>query len=299
MKKNTLVVISGPTASGKSKLALNMAKNWSCPIISADSRQVFKKVDIGTAKPDRDELDSVKHYFIDHLEITDSYTVGQYEREALEILSLLFEKHEKLLLCGGTGLYLSAVCSGLHPSPPSSPASKLWSEQIKKEKGLAGLQELLMSIDPVYCEKIDMNNERRLRRALEVYHTSGKTLSSFQEAERGSRNFNIKELCLMPQRNTLYANINKRVDEMMTMGLLEETESLKAFRSCQALDTVGYKELYEYMDGKFSLDQAIELIKQHTRNFAKRQITWFRKKSPEYFIDPQDTNSIQKFIESI
>lgn len=299
MKKNTLVVISGPTASGKSKLALNIAHNWSCPIISADSRQVFKKVDIGTAKPDRDELNSIKHYFIDHLEIMDIYTVGQYEREVLELLSQLFKEHNRLILCGGTGLYLQAILRGMHSSPASSTESKLWSEQIKNEKGLTGLQELLLSIDPEYCERIDMNNERRLRRALEVYHTSGKTLSSFQVAERGSRNFNIKELCLMPQRTELYSNINNRVEAMMDMGLLAEAESLIEYRHCQALDTVGYKELFDYMDGKYSFDQAVALIKQHTRNYAKRQITWFRKESPEYFIDPQDTNLIQKFIESM
>lgn len=299
MKKNTLVVISGPTASGKSTLALNIAKNWSCPIISADSRQVYKKVDIGTAKPDRDELNSVKHYFIDHLEIKDTYTVGQYEKEVLEVLSQLFEKHDRLILCGGTGLYLQVVMRGIHPSPASSVESKLWSEQIKNEKGLSGLQQLLLSIDPAYCEQIDMNNERRLRRALEVYHTSGKTLSSFQEAERGSRNFNIKELCLMPQRAELYTYINNRVDNMMKKGWLAEAESLKNYRNCQALDTVGYKELYEYMDGKYTLDRAIELIKQHTRNYAKRQITWFRKESQDHFIDPSDKETLSKFLGTV
>lgn len=298
MEKNTLIVVSGPTASGKSSLAIKLAQMWSCPIISADSRQIFKKVDIGTAKPTVQELNIVKHFFIDHLEVDESYTVGQYEKEVLEVLTKLFMQFDRLILCGGTGLYIKAVCQGMHTTPPSSEASKLWSEQLKLEKGLKGLQDYLLDIDPAYCTQIDMQNERRLRRALEVYHTSGKTLSSFQKGNTPLRNFKLAEICLMPQRNDLYQQINKRVDKMMTLGLMDEAESLTKYRSCQALDTVGYKELFEYMDGKHSIQQAIELIKQHTRNYAKRQITWFNKESSKYFIDPCDIRSVDKFIES-
>lgn len=299
MPQNTLIVISGPTASGKTDLAVRLAGMWGCPVLSADSRQVFQKVNIGTAKPPLEILQKLPHFFIDHVEIDGSYNAGLFEKEASALLDDLFRKHEKVIVCGGTGLYLKALIKGMDDLPASDENIRNALNKLYQEEGLQGLQKRVQEIDPEYFAKVDINNPRRLMRALEVFTVSGNAYSSLREQKPSEREFAIREICLTPERSILYERINARVDQMMRMGLLEETLQLKDYRHTQAMDTVGYKELFAYLDGTISLEIAIELIKQHTRNFAKRQLTWFRKESTGPFVDPNDTVAIQEFLKGL
>ncbi|MBK8483472.1 MAG: tRNA (adenosine(37)-N6)-dimethylallyltransferase MiaA [Saprospiraceae bacterium] len=294
--KNTLIVIDGPTASGKSNLAYNWAKIWNCPILSADSRQLFKQVDIGTGKPEQNQLKTVQHYFMDTLPVDSSYSVGQFQRDANELLLELFGKHNKLILCGGTGLYIKSILKGLDNLPESNREIKDQVAQMFLENGIEGYQSYLEKADPAYFATVDKNNPRRLARAIEVILLTGKPYSSFKLYNQHELPFQVSELTLMPARNTLYTAIEKRVDFMIKSGLVDETKSLLQFRNCQALDTVGYKEIISYLDGNITLEVAINLIKQHTRNYAKRQITWFKKESQGNFIDPENKQAIETFF---
>ncbi len=298
MPQNTLVVISGPTASGKSDLALELAEIWGCPILSADSRQVFQKVNIGTAKPSEEMLQRAPHFFIDHMEIDSSYNAGMFEKEASALLDNLFQKEDKVILCGGTGLYIKALLQGMDELPAADENIRNQVQSFYNQEGLEGLQKRVQEIDPDYYAQADINNPRRLMRALEVFLISGTAYSYLREKKSVERSFSVREICLIPDRSVLYERINSRVDRMMAEGLLEETLQLQKYRHTQAMDTVGYKELFTYLDGNISLESAVELIKQHTRNFAKRQMTWFRKESLDYQLDPMDKNAIRNFIKS-
>lgn len=297
--KNTLVVIDGPTASGKTSLAYNLALKWSCPVISADSRQVFRHVNIGTAKPDASMLKEVKHYFIDQVDIDANYNVGLYEKEANLLIDELFKEHSRLILCGGSGLYIKSILHGLNDLPTSTKEIRLVVHDLFEKNGIEGLQKFIKIADPEYFETVDLNNPRRLTRAIEVFLMTGKPFSSFQTGVHEDKNYTIAELTLMPERHELYKIIDERVDQMIEHGLVDETKALIEFRDTQAMDTVGYKEIISYLDGNINLQEAIEQIKQRTRNYAKRQYTWFHKESTGAQIDPANEKEIHTYLEKM
>lgn len=273
MKK--LIVIAGPTASGKTKLSVGLAKQFDCPIISADSRQFYKEMTIGTAKPSTEEMDGVTHYFINSHSISNPLTAGQYENEAIEFIDSLFQKHDYLVLVGGSGMFNDAVVFGTDRIPHSKEIRNKWNSLFEKH-GLPYLQTELQAKDPEYYNIVDIKNPVRLIRALEVIEL---TNSKYSELRKNTtqRNFETAYFVIDHPRDILYQRINERVDEMIRKGLIEEVKELIFYRDFQALNTVGYKEIFEYLDGEITKDRAIELIKKNTRNYAKRQITWFKR----------------------
>ncbi|WP_428329114.1 tRNA (adenosine(37)-N6)-dimethylallyltransferase MiaA [Mucilaginibacter sp.] len=273
----TLIVIAGPTAAGKTAAAIELARQYQTVIVSADSRQFYREMAIGTAKPNDEELAAVPHYFINSLSITETYTAGDYEKECLLLLDDLFKKHDKVILVGGSGLFIKAVCEGFDTFPDPEPGIREKLNKELEENGLTRLQEKLKIADPTYYNQADINNPQRVIRALEIFESSGKPYSSFRKADLNERPFHIIKLGLNMQRELLYQRINQRVDIMVDQGLVEEVRSLLPHRHLNALHTVGYTEIFDYFDGKTGLATAIELIKQNTRRFAKRQITWFGK----------------------
>ncbi len=292
-----LIVITGPTASGKTAVAIELARLYKSEIINADSRQFFREMNIGTAKPTAKELKTVQHHFIDNLSIVDKYNIGIFEKEVLEKLNLLFQTNDTIFLTGGSGLYIDAVCKGIDKLPESS-------EEIRKEliyilntEGIEALQQKLKRSDPEHFAKTDIQNPHRLIRALEINMVSGKKVSELQKAEVKKRDFEIKKIGLLLDRDELYSKINRRVDEMIHKGLVEEVQSLLPYRSENALQTVGYKEIFDYLENKTSLPETIELIKQNTRNFAKRQMTWFRKDPDIQWFYPAEIDKMKIFIE--
>ena len=273
-----LIIITGPTAVGKSSMAIDIAKHFNTEIISADSRQCFQEISIGTAKPSKAELTEIPHHFVDCLSIKDHYTAGDYEKEYLAVLEQLFEKHKVIILTGGTGLYIDALCEGLDDFPLVKKEDLNFYKNKHKEEGIDVLQRLLKEQDPSYFKIVDQQNAHRLIRALSVIKSSGKPFSSFLNKEKADRRFSIIPIVLEMDRNALYERINHRVDQMMDTGLLEEAKSVFHLRHLNALQTVGYKELFEYFEGSITQEQAVELIKRNSRRYAKRQMTWFRKK---------------------
>lgn len=277
MNKNLLVVILGPTASGKTSLAIDLAKKFDTEIISADSRQFFREMNIGTAKPSAKQLQSVKHHFINSLSVKDEYNVGAFEKEALHAINTIFQKRNIAILAGGSGLYINAVCNGFDDIPKADKKIREQLSILYKEKDIEGLRERLKALDEDYYKKIDISNPHRLIRAIEVCLITGIPYSSLRKGKKQTRNFTTIKIGLNTERSNLYKIINERVDDMMNNGLLEEVKSLAEYKNINSLQTVGYKELFEYLEGTINLERAVELIKQNTRNFAKRQLTWFRK----------------------
>jgi tRNA dimethylallyltransferase len=272
-----LIVIGGATATGKTTLAIQLAKHYNTEILSADSRQFYKDMSIGTAKPNPLELSEAKHHFIDNLNVVDHYSVGDYERDATALLNNLFKNHDILIMVGGTGLNIKAVCEGLDSYPNTPIELRTQVELSYSEHGIQYLQNELKRIDPLYYQEVDINNPHRLIRAITVFRASGRTFSEFRGQAKPLRPFTPIYFNLEMERQLLYDRINTRVDKMIASGLLEEVTNLIPFRNCNALQTVGYKELFDYLDGKCEWAKAIDLIKQHTRNYAKRQVTWFKK----------------------
>jgi tRNA dimethylallyltransferase len=298
-KGKFLLVIAGPTAVGKTELSIRLAKHFNAEILSADSRQMFREMSIGTAKPGTDELSQAKHHFIDHISIHDPYTAGTFEKEALEKLDSIFHKNDVAILCGGSGLYIDAVCNGFDEGLMSDAILKKKIKDLYAEKGMAWLQEEVKKKDPEYFSSADIKNPHRLMRALEVIKLSGKPYSSFRQNEKQTRGFTIIKILVNEDREKLYEKINRRVDKMFEKGLLKEVESLYPHRHLNALNTVGYKELFDYIEGKCSLEKANDLIKQHTRNYAKRQLTWFRKDTSYEVFEPSDFDKIRSYVEII
>ena len=286
----TLIVIAGPTAAGKTAAAIELAKQLHTEIISADSRQLYREMSIGTAKPSAEELSAVKHHFIDSHSITEIFSVGDFEKQALQVLNDIFKTHDFALLVGGSGLYIKAVCEGFDDLPTASAEIRERLNHEFEEKGLTWLQEKLKVADPVYASQVDMNNPQRLIRALEVTESTGQPFSSYRKSTVNLRPFNIIKLGLNLPREVLYDRINRRVDDMISKGLVEEVRSLLPYRQLNALNTVGYSELFDYFDGKTDMDTAISLIKQNTRRFAKRQLTWFRKDKEIKWLDAANLN---------
>jgi tRNA dimethylallyltransferase len=273
MKK--LIVIAGPTASGKTKLSVGLAKQLNCPIISADSRQFYKEMFIGTAKPSRDEMEGVQHYFIDSHSIQEPLTAGQYETEAIQLLEELFQVHDKVILVGGSGMFIDAVVFGTDRIPHSKEVRDKWNN-IFETNGLPYLQEQLKEKDPEYYSEVDLKNPVRLIRALEVIEITNKKYSELRQSSV-QRDFNTIYFVIDHPRELLYERINTRVEQMIENGLVHEVKNLAEHKKTQPLNTVGYKEIFEYLNGSISLERALELIKKNTRNYAKRQTTWFKR----------------------
>lgn len=275
--RKKLIVVTGPTASGKTDFAIDLALKYNSPIISCDSRQIYKELKIGTAPPTQEQLAAVKHYFIFSHSIFNHYTAGKYEVEAIELINELFLQQDILILAGGSGLYIDALCYGIDDFPAIDMNVRNNMMLRVKEEGIEPLLKELMELDPISYSAIDIANPQRVIRALEVCKTTGKPFSSFKTSSAKVRNFDIKFEVMDIPREELYSRINTRVDRMLDDGLIKEAQELYSYKHLTALKTVGYKELFDYFDGKNSLDQAINLIKQDTRRYAKRQITWFKK----------------------
>ena len=272
-----LIVIAGPTAVGKTSYAIELAQKYNTEILSADSRQFYRELQIGTAAPTKEELAAAPHHFIGNLSIHDYYNVSMYEQEAMLLIDKLFQKHDKLIVVGGSGLYIDALCYGIDELPDAD--EKLRNE-IKKhfaEEGIEYLQKEVERLDPAFYKIVDKNNHKRLQRALEVCLSTGKTYSSQRSNKRKTRPFKIRKLVLNMERQKLYERINKRVDIMMGQGLLDEVKSLLPYRELNALKTVGYTELFRYLDNEISLEQAVTDIKTNSRRYSKRQVTWFKR----------------------
>lgn len=296
-----MLVILGPTASGKTALSIALAQHFSTAIISADSRQFYKEMPIGTAAPTAQELAAAPHYFVQHLSVTQSYSVGQYEAEVADFLSKSFLHQPLLILSGGSGLYIDAVLNGLNQFPdiPSTVRQQL--NQLFKQEGLEALQKMLKEKDPAYFEKVDAQNPRRLIRALEVCLSSGRPYSSFLTPTKPKRDFSPVIIGLNPDRKALYQRIDERVDAMLTAGLETEVRALLPYKHTNALQTLGYREWFDYFDGKKSYERVVEEIKQNSRRYAKRQLTWF-KRYPATWFDPLTTKQadmVQRIAELI
>ncbi|MDY8138257.1 tRNA (adenosine(37)-N6)-dimethylallyltransferase MiaA [Aquimarina sp. 2201CG5-10] len=284
----TLIVIVGPTAIGKTSLSIKLANHFNCEIISADSRQFYKEMSIGTAVPTPEEISQATHHCIQHKSIEDTYTVGDFEKESLELLNTLFEQNNYAILVGGSGLYVDAVTKGLDYFPETDAQVRQQLQEEFNVNGIEGLQEQLRVLDPEHYKKVDLQNPHRVIRALEVCISSEQPYSSFLTKSSKNRPFNIIKVGITADRQIIYDRINQRVDIMVNQGLIEEAKNLYPYRSLNALNTVGYKELFNHFNNDWELDFAISEIKKNTRRFAKRQLTWFRKDTEISWFDYQE-----------
>jgi tRNA dimethylallyltransferase len=299
----TLIIITGPTAVGKTSFSIDLAKSLQTEIISADSRQFYREMKIGTAPPSISELRTVNHHFIGHLSIHDYYNVSKYEIDAISKINELFKTYDNLVMVGGAGLYINAVINGIDDLPDPDESVRSYLKSLFANEGISSLRHLLKELDPEYYSEVDLKNHTRLMRALEVCLTTGKKFSSLRKNENlpagqagKKRNFNTILIGLDRERNDLFERINQRVDMMIENGLVEEAQQLIHFRDLNALNTVGYKEIFEYFDGQVSLEKAIENIKTNTRRYAKRQLTWFKKMQGIQWFQPEEKNEIYDYI---
>ena len=273
----TLISVVGTTGIGKTKLAIDLAKHFETEIISCDSRQFFREMKIGTATPSPEELAEAPHHFIGNLSVEEYYSIGQYEKDALEKLNQLFQTNDIVILVGGSMMYEKAVIDGLHELPEANPENQAELERIFADEGIQKLQNILYDLDPEYFAKVDTENPRRLFRAIDIIWQTGKTYTENISAQRKNRDFNVIRIGIEAPREIIYDRINRRVDQMLENGLLQEADSLIPFRNLTALQTVGYSELFKYFDKTWTLNFAVEEIKKNSRRFAKRQLTWYRK----------------------
>ncbi|WP_025764858.1 tRNA (adenosine(37)-N6)-dimethylallyltransferase MiaA [Dyadobacter tibetensis] len=297
-KGKYLITIAGPTAVGKTTLAIKLAQHLQTEIISADSRQFFKELEIGTAKPEAGELAAVPHHFINSHHIWDQYSAGDFERGALEKLEQLFAVYDSVVMVGGSGFYIKAILEGLDELPSPAVGLREALTLRLRDEGLEVLQKEISSIDPVFALTKEFHNPQRVIRALEVYHTVGQPISFFQQKINKKRPFIPICLALDRDRAELYQRIDQRMDIMLQNGLVDEAKALEAYRSQHALQTVGYKEVYEYLDGAYDYSEMVRLLKQNSRRYAKRQLTWFRHQGAFTFFNPDDWKGIQSFVES-
>lgn len=296
MSRGTLVVLVGPTAVGKTDLSISIAKALDAPIVSSDSRQIYREMSIGTAVPEPFQLQAVPHYFIGSRSVEQPYTAGMYEVDAMATIEKLFEQHHFVLLTGGSGLYIDAVCLGIDAIPATNPETREMLVQKLKAEGLPVLSAWLNELDPDAYSIIDINNPQRVIRALEVCLIAGVPFSSLRKNFEKTRDFKIIKVGLMRDRDELYARINLRVDIMMEQGLLDEAKRLYPQRHLNALNTVGYRELFDYLDGKITLAESVDLIKRNSRRYAKRQITWFKRYDDIAWFTPDSYDAIINHI---
>lgn len=281
-----LLVIAGPTAVGKTDYSIEAALRCGSPVISCDSRQIYKEMTIGTAVPDASQLAAVKHYFIHSISVLDAYSSGQYEIDALALMEKLFsEGHETLVMAGGSGFYIDAVCKGLDNLPVPPPELREELTRRVREEGVEALADELKRLDPATWKAIDIKNGQRVVRALETIIVSGRSFTEFKLAEPRKRDFEIEKICLTRPRDVIYDRIDRRVLQMIDEGLVEEVRGLEKYRDLPALQTVGYKEIFGYLDGNYSLDEAIRLIQRNTRHYAKKQLTWWKRDNDIKWID--------------
>ena len=294
--KKKLIVILGPTASGKTSLGIKIAKKLNTEILSSDSRQFYRELIIGTATPSQAELKSINHHFINHISIKDTYNIGEYEKDSITKIESLFKDYDNLLLVGGSGLYIDAICKGIDilPNIPKEIREDINNNFL--EKGLNWLQDKTKAIDPDYYKYVDTKNPQRLKRCLEIFTATGNKISSLHNKKSKKRNFDIIKIGIKTEREILYNRINNRVDQMINDGLIEEAKKLLKYRNYNALNTVGYKELFDYFDGKESLKNTIENIKQNTRRLAKRQLTWFKRDKQIKWFTTEEYEGILKTI---
>lgn len=294
--KKHLIVIAGPTAVGKTALCVQLAKEFDTVVISADSRQFFKELSIGTAKPSKEEMEGVPHFFVDHLSIHDEMNTGMYEQQVLKLLEELFLKHEAVILTGGSGLYIQSICEGIDDMPEVSAETREKLNDEYREFGLNYLQEELKKSDPDYYEIVDLNNPQRLIRALEVCRTTGNIYSAYRARKKVERPFHIIKIALERPREELYARIDQRMDQMLENGLLEEARAFQHLQQLNALQTVGYKEIFDYLKGTYDREECVRLLKRNSRRYAKRQLTWFRRDSEWRWFHPDDKDEIKKYL---
>jgi len=295
--KKTLISIVGPTAVGKTSTAIHIAKKLGTEIISSDSRQFYKEISIGTAKPTALELREVTHHFINHLSISEEYNASKFENEVIEFLDSYFTNKDTAILCGGSGMYNDAVLKGFDTEIPTADATfRKELRQNYEEQGLPYLQDLLLRIDPLAYKSIDIHNSKRLMRAIEICKLTGKTNAAVKKGISKQRNFDIIQIGLELPRSLLYERINQRVDLMIHEGLLNEVKSVALYREKNALNTVGYKEVFDYLDGNITWDAAVEKIKTNCRRYAKRQLTWFKRNERIKWFSPNEINKISKYI---
>ena len=295
---HTLIVIAGPTASGKTSVAIDVASHFNTEIISADSRQFYKEIPIGTAAPDSKKLAQAKHHFVGHLSVFDDYNVSRFEKEVLALLKQKFQQHSLMVMAGGSGMYIDAVCNGIDDLPDPDEQIRLKLNQTLSEKGIEALQQQLKILDPSYFGEVDLQNPKRLIRAIEVYLQTGKRYSDLRKNKRASRDFNIVKIGLTLPRETLYNRINRRTDDMIANGWLEEARTMYPYKHLNSLNTVGYKELFNYISGEWPFATAIEKIKTNTRRYAKRQLTWFKRDKDIEWFEPDNIQNILRYIES-
>ena len=300
----TLIVITGPTAVGKTALCLNLARHFNIPIINADSRQIFRELKIGTAAPTEEQLRQVRHYFVGTLGLEDYYSASMYEQQVMALLDELFQQSDYALLSGGSMMYIDAVCNGIDDIPTVDDETRVTMKRRLQEEGLEALCEELRRLDPEHWAIVDRKNPRRVVHALEICHMTGRTYTSFRKRELGdtsrlypsSRPFRIVKIALTRPREELYNRINARVDLMMQQGLLDEARQLLPYRHLNALNTVGYKEMFAYIDNTWSLDEAVERMKGNSRRYARKQLTWFKKDNEVTWFSPDDEQQIIEHI---
>jgi tRNA dimethylallyltransferase len=298
MSTKTLIVVVGATGSGKTDLSLRLATHFSAPILSTDSRQVYRGIPIGTAQPTAEQLAAVEHHFIASHELTDNFNCGEYETQALACLEALFRKHDVVVAVGGSGLYIQALCEGMDDLPQADEELRQSLMERLQGEGIESLLADLERLDPEYYAQVDRQNPSRVLRAVEVCLQTGKPYSSLRTGERRKRDFRIVKVGIDWDREMLYDRINRRVDMMIDEGLEAEARSVYHLRQLNSLQTVGYREMFEYFDGKISREEAIELIKRNSRRYAKRQMTWFRRDSEIRWFSPEEADAMLEFLEN-
>ncbi|MDR2626947.1 MAG: tRNA (adenosine(37)-N6)-dimethylallyltransferase MiaA [Dysgonamonadaceae bacterium] len=283
-----LLVLLGPTAVGKTELSLHLAEQFHSPVISCDSRQIYKDLKIGTAAPDKEQLERVKHYFVGILKLTEPYSAARFEEEAISLLETLHRKHDTVVMTGGSMMYIDAVCKGIDELPAIDDALRNNLRERYQREGLEPIRNQLKLLDPAFYKQVDLRNHKRVIHALEICLMTGKPYSSLRTNPVKKRPFQIIKIGLMREREELYTRINRRVDAMMEHGLLDEARQLYPYRHLNALNTVGYKELFKYLDGEWTLDVAVEKIKQNTRIYSRKQMTWFRRDKDIHWLDAEN-----------
>jgi len=296
MHKKSLIVIAGPTAVGKSRIAVELAKYWETEIISCDSRQIYKELSIGTAVPDISEFADIRHHFLQNKSIHQYYNASMFEYEVMELLENLFKLKNVVIMAGGSGMYIDAVCKGIDDLPSIDNEIRSQLQDQYRNEGIESLRTMLRKLDPEYYQTVDLKNIKRILKALEVCLMTGRAYSSFLTNPKKDRAFNVIKIGLNIRREELYERINSRVDRMIKQGLVGEAKHFVEFRNLNALNTVGYKEIFSYLEGSITLEEAIDLIKRNTRKYARRQLTWFRRYNDIKWFDPADKDEIIKYL---